>query len=159
MKSKSTAMWLAFFTGGLGGHKFYLDDSKAWIYLVFCWTYIPALVALFDAIGFARMSEDEFNAKYNAGSAPAQSQIQQSAQGALQSQQDAINQAVAVAVAATTAANAAQTAIHHANQQQAYRDPPRPAPSPLAFTCRSCGANNNLSPGAPAVCNFCGTPA
>lgn len=35
------------------------------IYLVFCWTGIPALIALFEFIGFLLMSDETFNQKYN----------------------------------------------------------------------------------------------
>ena len=157
MKSKSTAMWLAFLLGGFGAHKFYLGESQGWLYLVFCWTYMPFLAGFVDGIGLARMSEEDFNKKYN----PQATVVFASAPAPAQSQQDAINQAVAMAVAATTAANAAQAAVrqHYAPTLTSAAGLP-PAPTgPQAFTCRSCGANNNVAAGAAAVCNFCGTPA
>lgn len=66
MKSKSTAALLAFFLGGLGIHRFYLGQNGMGIlYLVFCWTLIPALVAFFDFFVLIFMSENRFNCKYN----------------------------------------------------------------------------------------------
>ncbi|WP_461133927.1 NINE protein [Spirosoma lituiforme] len=68
MKSKSTAGLLAFFLGGLGVHRFYLSQTGlGFLYLVFCWTFIPAIVALIDAIIFWTMDEQKFNSKYNQG--------------------------------------------------------------------------------------------
>jgi len=66
MKSKSTTVILAFFLGGLGIHRFYLGQNVMGIlYLIFCWTFIPVLIALFDFFIFIFMSEDSFNYKYN----------------------------------------------------------------------------------------------
>jgi len=66
MKSKFTTVVLAFFLGGLGIHRFYLGQNKLGLfYLLFCWTLVPALIALFDFFVFIFMSEDNFNYKYN----------------------------------------------------------------------------------------------
>lgn len=66
MKSKSTTALLAFFLGGLGIHRFYLGQTvMGLVYLVFCWTFIPALIAFFDFFIFIFMSENRFNSKYN----------------------------------------------------------------------------------------------
>ncbi len=68
MKSKTTAALLAFFLGGLGGHKFYLGKAgQGILYLVFFWTLIPSVVAFIEAILFLTMSDLEFHARYNAG--------------------------------------------------------------------------------------------
>jgi TM2 domain-containing membrane protein YozV len=49
-KSPTTAVLLALFLGGLGIHKFYLGNTGMGIlYLVFCWTYIPSIVAFIEA--------------------------------------------------------------------------------------------------------------
>ena len=49
--SKLTYVLLAFFLGGLGAHKFYSGKTLMGVlYLVFCWTYIPALIALVEGI-------------------------------------------------------------------------------------------------------------
>lgn len=78
MKSKSTAGILALLLGGLGAHKFYLGRPvQGLVYLVFFWTFIPALLALIEGIMYLCMSDQSFNAKYNAGLvayAPAQPQ-------------------------------------------------------------------------------------
>lgn len=66
MKSKFTAAILAFFLGGLGIHRFYLNQNKLGLfYLLFCWTFIPVFIALIDFFVFLFMSEDNFNYKYN----------------------------------------------------------------------------------------------
>jgi TM2 domain-containing membrane protein YozV len=65
-KNRMTAVLLTFFLGGLGVHKFYLGNNFAGIlYLVFCWTFIPSLFAIFDFIGLLLMSDQAFNAQYN----------------------------------------------------------------------------------------------
>lgn len=69
MKSKLTAGLLALLLGDLGLHKFYLGQTKSGvIYLLFSWTFIPALISLIDGISLLTMSDDEFNEKYNAES-------------------------------------------------------------------------------------------
>lgn len=74
MKDKTVAALIAFFAGGLGIHKFYLGQGGAGVlYLLFCWTLIPSLIAFFDCIGLLMMSEQEFNARFN-NSFPAASQ-------------------------------------------------------------------------------------
>ncbi|WP_379969475.1 TM2 domain-containing protein [Epilithonimonas sp. UC225_85] len=66
MKSKSTTAILALFLGGLGIHRFYLgQNGMGLLYLLFFWTFIPALIAFFDFLIFIFMSEDNFNYKYN----------------------------------------------------------------------------------------------
>ncbi|MEH2051823.1 NINE protein [Nostoc sp.] len=68
MRSKSTAILLCFFGGGLGIHKFYLGQNVAGIlYLLFCWTFIPALIAFIELFVLITMSDIEFNTKYNQG--------------------------------------------------------------------------------------------
>jgi TM2 domain-containing membrane protein YozV len=60
-KDKTMAALLALFLGGLGIHKFYLGDSKKGVlYLIFFWTFIPAILALIDAIRMFGMSDSEF---------------------------------------------------------------------------------------------------
>lgn len=68
--SKAVLLLLTFFTGGLGGHKFYL--GKNWqgvLYLLFFWTYIPALVALVEFVIYIFTSSERLNEKYSAASA------------------------------------------------------------------------------------------
>lgn len=64
-KSRTTAALLAFFLGGFGVHRFYLGQiGMGLLYLLFCWTFIPALAALIEFILFLTMSDDTFAAKY-----------------------------------------------------------------------------------------------
>lgn len=65
MKSKSTAVLLAFFLGGLGIHHFYLKTGKGLIYLIFCWSFIPAIIAFFESIILLFQSQSDFDRKYN----------------------------------------------------------------------------------------------
>lgn len=51
---------LALFLGGLGAHDFYVGKmGKGLIKLAFCWTGIPAFVAIFNIIG-ALMNKQNF---------------------------------------------------------------------------------------------------
>jgi TM2 domain-containing membrane protein YozV len=53
-KNPSNAVILALFLGGVGLHKFYLDETGAGIaYLIFCWTGIPVLISFVEAFGIA----------------------------------------------------------------------------------------------------------
>lgn len=65
-KSKITAFLLAWFLGGIGVHKFYLDQP-GWgvVYLLLFWTWIPGIVAFIEGILYLCMSEEDFNMKYN----------------------------------------------------------------------------------------------
>jgi TM2 domain-containing membrane protein YozV len=64
-KDKTIAILLALFLGGLGAHKFYLGQAGLGIlYLVFCWTFIPAVIALIEAIVYACTDEQSFHQKY-----------------------------------------------------------------------------------------------
>lgn len=68
MKDKNVAAILAFFLGGLGVHRFYLNQVGLGItYLLFSCTFIPALIACIDFIVFLAMSEESFNKTYNKG--------------------------------------------------------------------------------------------
>ena len=65
-RSKGTAVILAFLLGGLGAHKFYLGRTGMGVlYLLFCWTFIPAMVAFVETIMLALMSDQEFDLKFN----------------------------------------------------------------------------------------------
>lgn len=66
MKNKMTAGLLALFVGGFGVHKFYLGQAGIGVvYLLFCWTGIPGIIAFIEGIILLTMSDDDFNAKYN----------------------------------------------------------------------------------------------
>lgn len=66
MKSRTIATLLCLTLGGLGAHRFYLGQTVRGVLCVaFCWTLIPAFVALIDILGFYVMSEETFDLKYN----------------------------------------------------------------------------------------------
>lgn len=49
-KSVTTGVLLALFLGGLGIHKFWIGSPGVGVlYLLFCWTFIPAIIAIIDA--------------------------------------------------------------------------------------------------------------
>ena len=64
-KNRIVAIFLAFFLGGLGIHKFYLGRI-GWgiVYLIFFWTFIPTIVAFVEFIIYICMSDEEFAKKY-----------------------------------------------------------------------------------------------
>lgn len=63
-KNRTTAIILALFLGGIGIHKLYLGQGKWWLYLLFCWTFIPLFVALYELITYAMMTDEAFHTKY-----------------------------------------------------------------------------------------------
>ena len=65
MKSRILAAVLAIFLGGLGIHKFYMGKI-GWgvVYLLFCWTGVPAIVALVEGIISLFSDDTTFNIKY-----------------------------------------------------------------------------------------------
>lgn len=67
-KKKLIAGILGIVLGDFGIHKFYLG-SWGWgiIYLLFCWTYIPALVGFIEGILYLFMDDSKFHQKYNIG--------------------------------------------------------------------------------------------
>ena len=63
---REKALLLAIIGGFLGVHRFYLREPWAGAsYLLFCWTLIPALLAIIDAVFLARMSDEEFQEEFN----------------------------------------------------------------------------------------------
>jgi TM2 domain-containing membrane protein YozV len=66
-RNRTTAAIFALFLGGLGVHKFYLGQAGLGIlYLLFCWTFVPAIVGFIEGIVYLTMNDQAFNAKYNA---------------------------------------------------------------------------------------------
>lgn len=64
-KNKVAAGILGILLGGFGIHKFYL--GKIWqgiLYLLFCWTYIPAILGLIEGIIILTSSDEKFSQKY-----------------------------------------------------------------------------------------------
>jgi TM2 domain-containing membrane protein YozV len=48
-KNPTTAILWALFLGGVGGHKFYMGEAGLGVlYLLFCWTYIPGIIAFIE---------------------------------------------------------------------------------------------------------------
>jgi TM2 domain-containing membrane protein YozV len=64
-KNKVVAGLLAIFLGGFGIHKFYLGKiGQGILYLIFCWTFIPAVVGFFEGIVYLATSDVNFQRKY-----------------------------------------------------------------------------------------------
>jgi len=71
MKDKTTAGVLGLLLGGFGAHKFYLGQTGAGIvYLLFCWTFIPALIGFVEGIALLTMSQSAFDMRHNMGLLP-----------------------------------------------------------------------------------------
>ncbi len=65
-RSRGMAIGLAFFLGGIGVHRFYLNCPLSGIfYALFCWTFIPALLALIECIILLCTGNNSFDQKYN----------------------------------------------------------------------------------------------
>ncbi|MFV0554741.1 MAG: TM2 domain-containing protein [Mangrovibacterium sp.] len=66
MRNKTTATVLAFFLGGLGIHRFYLNQILLGsLYLIFSWTFIPIIIAFVDFVVLITMSKEKFESKYS----------------------------------------------------------------------------------------------
>ena len=64
-KSRQTAGILAILLGGLGVHKFYMGKAGiAFLYIIFCWTFIPAIIGLVEGIIYLTMDDESFSTKY-----------------------------------------------------------------------------------------------
>ena len=65
MKNRVLAAALAIFLGGLGLHHFYLG-KPLWgvIYLLTCWTGIPAIIGLIEGIIYLFASDEKFQRDY-----------------------------------------------------------------------------------------------
>lgn len=65
-RSRIVAALLALFLGGIGIHKFYLGQiGLGVLYLLFCWTWIPSIIAFVEFIIYLCTSDADFDAKYN----------------------------------------------------------------------------------------------
>ncbi len=63
--SKAVLLLITFFTGGIGGHKFYVGKTMQGIlYLVFFWTSIPGFIAIIEFIIYAFTKENDLQDKY-----------------------------------------------------------------------------------------------
>ena len=66
-KSRVTAAVLGILLGGFGIHKFYIGKTGlGFLYLIFFWTSIPAIIGLIEGILYltSTKNDKEFNAKY-----------------------------------------------------------------------------------------------
>ena len=67
--NRVAAALFAILLGGLGIHKFYLGQvAMGVVYLLLCWTFIPAILGLIEGIIYLTMSNEEFNSRYGGGS-------------------------------------------------------------------------------------------
>jgi len=66
IKSRTAAGLLALFLGGIGVHKFYCGSvGLGIVYLIFFWTFIPAIIALIEGIIYLTQPNDEtFTRRY-----------------------------------------------------------------------------------------------
>jgi TM2 domain-containing membrane protein YozV len=64
--SRIVAICLAVAVGAFGGHLFYLGDRRRAVkYLVFCWTLVPVLLGLRDAVRLVLIDREEFESTYD----------------------------------------------------------------------------------------------
>lgn len=64
-KNRVTAALFALLLGGLGVHKFYLGKPiQGILYLIFCWTFIPAIIGVVEGILLLTSSDAAFAADY-----------------------------------------------------------------------------------------------
>ena len=64
-KSKVAAFALAWLLGGIGAHKFYLNRvGQGLLYLIFCWTFVPMIIAFVEGIVYLAMDDERFWEKY-----------------------------------------------------------------------------------------------
>jgi TM2 domain-containing membrane protein YozV len=64
--NRVTAALLAFFLGGFGLQWFYLKQpEKGFLSIIFFWTGIPAIIALYHTFVFLTSDDFQFNEKYN----------------------------------------------------------------------------------------------
>jgi len=65
-RSKTAAALFALLLGGIGIHRFYLGHvGMGILYLIFCWTFIPAIVGFIEGLVYLSMSDATFSAKYD----------------------------------------------------------------------------------------------
>ena len=71
MRNRTAAILICFFGGSFGVHKFYLGQNvRGILYLIFCWTFIPGIIAFFEFLGLCFMSDREFDVRFNYSSEP-----------------------------------------------------------------------------------------
>lgn len=61
-KSRMTAGLFALLLGGLGVHKFYLNKAGLGVlYILFCWTFVPSIIALIEGIIYLTQDDASFS--------------------------------------------------------------------------------------------------
>jgi TM2 domain-containing membrane protein YozV len=64
-RNRVAAGLFALLLGGLGIPKFYLGRvGQGILYILFCWTFIPALIGFIEGIVYLCMSDKSFAEKY-----------------------------------------------------------------------------------------------
>lgn len=69
-KNKTVATILAALGGTIGLHRFYLMGPGRllpWLYVAFFWTLIPTFAGFIEALTFALMPDERWDARWNAG--------------------------------------------------------------------------------------------
>jgi TM2 domain-containing membrane protein YozV/type II secretory pathway pseudopilin PulG len=63
--NKTALVLITFFLGGLGAHKFYVGKNiQGVLYLLFCWTFIPGIIAFVEFFIYALTSNEKLEKKY-----------------------------------------------------------------------------------------------
>jgi len=66
VKNKIVAGLLGIFLGGLGIHKFYLGKiGTGIVYIIFCWTCIPAFIGFIEGIVYLCSSDENFQLNHH----------------------------------------------------------------------------------------------
>ena len=67
-RNKTIATLLAGLGGTFGLHRFYLAGSRRlpWLYVAFCWTLVPTFAGFIEALTFALMPDEKWDARWNA---------------------------------------------------------------------------------------------
>jgi TM2 domain-containing membrane protein YozV len=68
-RSKFVATLLAALGGTFGLHRFYLGGPRRalpWLYVAFCWTLVPTFAGFIEALVFALMPDEKWDARWNA---------------------------------------------------------------------------------------------
>jgi TM2 domain len=64
-RNRVQAGLFALLLGGVGVHKFYLGRTgQGIVYLLFCWTFIPAIIGFIEGLIYLSMSDENFARKY-----------------------------------------------------------------------------------------------
>jgi TM2 domain-containing membrane protein YozV len=66
IKSKVVAGILGIFLGGIGAHKFYMGKiGMGLLYLLFCWTGVPAIIGFIEGIVYLCSNDENFQLKHH----------------------------------------------------------------------------------------------